>query len=432
MKIFDLTRGKYPQLYDGNDFTYKYEEAFVRVEYGCDSFQRLFHGAGCQKDMSSVINSVPIFLVDTSMAHEYVSVPGCQCSVKVPADTYVTTDEDVESFDIDEWVNKKEADRKEDPRERLSKPFVISDLLGVYVSTGNDDVLPRRIFVWMDKINNYKDASTLFHLVVYHELGHALMDVEMYGILPSPNFTYSNDYVYRFIEEAYANAIALTVVYMQLTPSEQSSIESFVNGQGAGYSEGMNLFRTLMNVDQWMALKVLFNYDIAGMLRDCWKNNHHELVPKCVESVGRKGWQALKNRHDKWCIIELPSQRRVDGFKEYDSFWSFDDNGLCMVRLDQQSGYLYGYVNEHGVEQIPVVYEHVYSFDNGIAIAKKDGQYGAIDLNNNIVIPFNLPYDDVRGFRDGRASVKDANGKWGVINTKGELIVPCENDNIVL
>jgi len=168
------------------------------------------------------------------------------------------------------------------------------------------------------------------------------------------------------------------------------------------------------------------------MLRDCRKNNHHELVPKCVESVGCKGWLALKNRHDKWCIIELPSQRRVDGFKEYDSFWSFDDNGLCMVRLDQQSGYLYGYVNEHGVEQIPVVYEDVYSFDNGIATAKKDGRYGAIDLNNNIVIPFNLPYDDVRGFRDGRASVKDANGKWGVITTKGELIVPCENDNIVL
>ena len=150
MKIFDLTRGKYPQLYDGNDFTYKYEESFEsvmsfrRVESECDNFQRLFHGAGCQKGMSIVINSVPIFFVDTSMAYEFVSVPGCQYSVKVPADTCVTTDEDVESFDIYEWVNKKEASRKEDPRERLSKPFVISDQLGVYISAGNDDVLPRR------------------------------------------------------------------------------------------------------------------------------------------------------------------------------------------------------------------------------------------------------------------------------------------------
>jgi hypothetical protein len=39
---------------------------------------------------------------------------------------------------------------------------------------------------------------------------------------------------------------------------------------------------------------------------------------------------------------------------------------------------------------------------------------------------------DVRGFRDGRASVKDDADQWGVINTKGELIVPCENDTIIL
>ena len=87
--------------------------------------------------------------------------------------------------------------------------------------------------------------------------------------------------------------------------------------------------------------------------------------------------------------------------------------------------------NEQGVEQIPVEYDHLYSFENGITIAKKDGRYGAIDLNNNTVIPFDLPYEDVRGFRDGRASVRDANGKWGVIDTKGELIIPCTSDNIV-
>jgi len=52
-------------------------------------------------------------------------------------------------------------------------------------------------------------------------------------------------------------------------------------------------------------------------------------------------------------------------------------------------------------------------------------------LNNNAVIPFGLPYEDVRGFRDGRASVRDASGKWGVIDTEGKLVVPCTNDSIV-
>lgn len=76
--------------------------------------------------------------------------------------------------------------------------------------------------------------------------------------------------------------------------------------------------------------------------------------------------------------------------------------------------------------------DYIYSFENNITIAKKDGRYGAIDMNNKEVIPFNLPYVDVRGFRDGRASVKDDADQWGVINTKGELIVPCENDTIIL
>jgi len=181
-----------------------------------------------------------------------------------------------------------------------------------------------------------------------------------------------------------------------------------------------------------MSIKVLFNFDIACMIRDCWKNNHYELVPQCVKSVGHDGWLALKDRHDKWGIIELPSQKGVIGFKKYDSFWSFDVNGLCMVSLDQEKGYLYGYVNEQGVEQIPVIYDYLYSFENGITIAKKDGRYGAIDLNNNTVISFSLPYEEVREFRNGRASVRDANGKWGVIDIQGNLIVSCENNNIVL
>ena len=167
------------------------------------------------------------------------------------------------------------------------------------------------------------------------------------------------------------------------------------------------------------------------MLKPFWKDKDiHEL--KYVESVGRKGWIAVKGRDDKWGIMELPRQLMVKGFNRYNSFWSFDDNGLCMVRLDLPKGYAYGYVNEEGIEQIPVEYDYIYSFENGITVAKKEGKYGVIDLNNNIVVPFGLPYVDVRGFRNSRASVKDSSGKWGVIDTAGNLIVPCTNDNIVL
>lgn len=101
-----------------------------------------------------------------------------------------------------------------------------------------------------------------------------------------------------------------------------------------------------------------------------------------------------------------------------------------MVRLDLHPGYLYGYVNEQGVEQIPIEYEYIYSIEDGITIAKKNGIYGAVDINNNIIFPLGL-YAEVRSFRNGRAAVKDHHGKWGVIDTKGNLIVPCTSDRIV-
>ena len=61
------------------------------------------------------------------------------------------------------------------------------------------------------------------------------------------------------------------------------------------------------------------------------------------------------------------------------------------------SGVLYGYVNEEGEEQIPVEYEDLSSFEDGLAIAKKNDCFGAIDLNNLTVVPITLSdEDDVR------------------------------------
>lgn len=444
MKIFDLTRYKYPQMFDGGEFANQYEDKLEEAVSATGLFLQLFQKQGCFYNVEALIGNVPIFLVETSMANEYVAVPGTQCSVRVPEDRYYAP-VDESDFDIDAWVNSKEGNREEYPSERRSQSLSILDLFGVYIFTNNDDLIPRKIFVWMDKIKDYaknhtkigvqqsySNAVALFDLVIFHEIGHALMDVELFGIHPSPHFSYGSDYVYRFIEEAYANGIALSIVCDNLKSKEQAFVKDFVLDQGSGYSHGWDLRNHPFEIRQWLSIKVLFNFDIACMIRDCWKTGHLELVPRCVESVGHHGWLALKDRHNKWGIIELPNQREITRFKKYDSFWSFDDNGLCMVRIDQEKGYLYGYVNEEGVEQIPVIYDHLYSFDDGITIAKKDGRYGAIDINNNIVIPFDLPYEDVRGFRDGRASVRDANGKWGVIDTEGKLVVPCTNDNILL
>jgi hypothetical protein len=406
-------------------------------------------------DTESLLSNVPVFLVESSMANEYINVPGCECIIRVPSDKTISVANG--DFDIDEWVNSKEGSCDKPIKERICRSMSIVDLLGVYVYSDTNDLIPRRIFIWMDKIMEYAENNTnkrnsskqqvecnakeLFYLVLYHELAHALMDVALYGKVPAPNFSYANDYPYRFIEEAYANAIALEALLSQNTTfftssqkAAQQFVVDFVKSQVAGYREGWNIYNEYNNkvdVVQWMYVKLLFNYDVACLLREFWKHKRFDDI-NYFESVGRKGWLVVQDRNKKWCMTDLSTAKPVNGFKKYDSFWSFDEYGLCMVRLDLHPGYLYGYVNEQGVEQIPVEYEDIYSFEDGITIAKKDGRYGAVDLENNIVIPFGLPYAEVRGFRNGRAAVKDHHGKWGVIDTKGNLIAPCTSDGIVL
>lgn len=249
-KTFDLTRGKYPSIYDN---TYIDNEEVARRRMFFDEVY----------DTESLLSNIPVFLVESSMANEYINVPGCDCIVRIPCDKSVlVTDED---FDIGEWVNSKEGYSDETIIERVDRGLSVVDLLGVYVYSNANDLIPRRIFIWMDKIMKYAESNTnkrnsskqqvecnakeLFYLVLYHELAHALMDVGLYGKVPAPNFSYANDYPYRFIEEAYANAIALEALLSQNTTSLTSSqkaaqqfVVDFVKSQGAGYREGWDIF----------------------------------------------------------------------------------------------------------------------------------------------------------------------------------------------
>ena len=408
VRFYDLTGGKYPQLFNSSN-TYKEQLSYME-ELKHRRFQILFN---THTNLKSALSNIPVFLVETSMANKYVEVPGglilqdisLSCAICVPEDRFI---EEKVDFDIDEWVKQKECcPQEENTAKRTSKDFSVYDLLGVYISD-KQSFAPRRIFVWMDKIAAYgSNACALFSLTVTHELGHALMDVGLYGLCPSPYFSYSQDYVYRFIEEAYANAIALGATDKYLQPAEQQFVETFVKNQGNGYSHGWKMMRDFItkvqvsssthntarfihfdHIDQWMSAKVLFNYEVALLLKEIWKYRDIEGLD-FVKTVGHDGWIAVKDHHGKWGIVEIQSQQMVNGFNKYDSFWTFDENGLCMVR----NGKLYGYVNLQGVEQIPVEYDNLYSFKNGTCIVKTKGEYGdeygAIDLNNRIVIPIN-------------------------------------------
>ena len=271
LKIFDLTRGKYPQMYDG-------------LQYDLSPMSSFIHSFGGNPNVASRLSDIPIFLVESTMEGEYISVPEEGCSVCVPPDKFWSLSG--EKFDIDEWFRSKE-----DSERNLNEPIsiVTNDLLGVYIYNSHNRLMPRKIFIWMDKIQKVVDEKTkagqsrtnnagaLFDLVLYHELSHGLMDVELYGKVPASGFTYS-DYVYRCIEEAYANAISLKTLENKdsyLLKNAKVFIKDFVQNQGPGYEDGWDLYSNdcvrAKEVEQWMYAKVLFNDDVAREIRNFWK-----------------------------------------------------------------------------------------------------------------------------------------------------------------
>ena len=240
------------------------------------------------------------------------------------------------------------------------------------------------------------------------------MDVELYGATPSPIFSYSDDYVYRFIEEAFANCIALTFllwVFLEeqinnrrdrdyyhprrdISPSRVQFIKDFVSHQGIGYSNGWDMFERYTiytyQIEQWMCVKVLFNYELACCLRNFWKDKDFSKIDY-VKRVGRDEWFLLKDRNNQYMVMDINTRRWVSRFHRYDYFFFFED-GLCEVR----NNHFYGYVDEDGNEIIPCIYTYLTSFKKGICIAKKgEDIYGAIDIHNRIVIPFKYTRKEV-------------------------------------
>lgn len=82
----------------------------------------------------------------------------------------------------------------------------------------------------------------------------------------------------------------------------------------------------------------------------------------------------------------------------------------------------HGVIDKYGEEIIPFIFstsEIEYSlFSNGVARIKRDGKYGFINKNNEVVIAFN--YDKATNFHNGYSLVKIKN-KEVLINKRGEI-----------
>lgn len=460
MQIIDLTKGKYsastaPYLTDKLD---EYVvSALCRREFFNKNF--LFNRYCCHlgtmaQKLRQFLQCVPVFLVDTSMSQRDICMPGKNIPVEIPSDSYELeriTDKN-DDFPFRKFKDKPEDNAKcEENDTKDSKQLVITDFLGVYISDQNC-LMPSRIFVWMDKICNAaqqdkENSMALLEQVILHEYSHALLDVTLYGFIHTNYFNHLS-YPYKYLEESLANGISLLCGFEHWSSSQQKFIESFVRKQPKEYAAGWSLFqkRDISDVAAfWLKAKAQLDKEKIDVLELFWGHkDFHYLSARSkdfsffingimlVDWCGDETWTYKENNSELLGLMNIVNEPVVVCNPKYNSFWSPDENGLRMVRLDSTAGYKYGYIDKDGNEQIPVQYDYIYSFENGLTVAKLNDSYGIINEHNEIMVPFELKYPDMRALRNGYATMKDESGKWGTINAKGEVVIPCQYDSLVV
>ena len=99
----------------------------------------------------------------------------------------------------------------------------------------------------------------------------------------------------------------------------------------------------------------------------------------------------------------------------------FNDEGICC------------YINKEGKVIIPIIYESISPFSEGLACVYKDGKCGVININGDVIIPFKFHYifyyNNEGAFHNGHAAVM-VEEKYGFINRNGEFITPCIFENV--
>ena len=112
-------------------------------------------------------------------------------------------------------------------------------------------------------------------------------------------------------------------------------------------------------------------------------------------------------------VVEKTDDKKDNN--KYDAQGTDFHSKLKWVKLNNK----YGYVNKSGEEVIPLKYDGVANFSEGLAGVKLNGKWGYVNQSGVEVIP--LIYDDADNFKEGKAQVK-LNGRYFYIDKNGNEI----------
>ena len=103
----------------------------------------------------------------------------------------------------------------------------------------------------------------------------------------------------------------------ELEKDNINNIMKFIKSQGKEYSEAViRLWESDCSdlVSQWMAMKVLFDSDLAHLIHDFWKDKDFNKLT-CFLSVGHPDWFAKKTSLNKWKLTDATLLKPVQGVR---------------------------------------------------------------------------------------------------------------------
>ena len=124
----------------------------------------------------------------------------------------------------------------------------------------------------------------------------------------------------------------------------------------------------------------------------------------------------------KYMVYDL-NGNLLDTYNLLRNNWS--DDAIFAVK----KGGKWGYIDGYGKVIIPLEYEEVRNFSEGLAAVRKDGKWGYINPKNEIVIPIEFTNRGVGSFKNGGAEYYTDRGA-GLINLKGEIIAEPKYNSI--
>ena len=141
--------------------------------------------------------------------------------------------------------------------------------------------------------------------------------------------------------------------------------------------------------------------------------------------IKENGSQTIPCVYDK---LERAEYENFKGTKNGKTIALLESGDLYEYLMQKEDNGKYGYISEDNKYQIPVQFEAVNYFKNGLAAVKKDGKWGYIIPTGDLIIP--AQFEVARDFiSSGMAAVK-INGKWAVIDFYGNYVAKPLYDSV--